>query len=216
VNDSELIEAWRGGDGVAGETLLARHFTALYRFFGNKVQQGVEDLIQDTMLALVRQRDAFRGDSSFRSYLFAVARNVLYRNLRTRRRRPDPAPLEEEPIMELAESPSEVIGRNRAETLLLRALRRIPLEQQILVELHYWERMTTAELAVAMAVPVGTVKSRLRAARKRLEKAMAELESDPAQLKSTLDNLDRWAASVRDAVSASAPPSHTNSGEVTR
>ncbi len=199
VNDGELIEAWRGGDGEAGEALLGRHFAALYRFFGNKVQHGVEDLIQDTMLALVRKRDAFRGDGSFRSYLFAVARNVLYRRLRDRRRRPDPTPLEQEPIMALAESPSEVVGRNQAETLLLRALRRIPLEQQVLVELHYWEEMTTAELAVAMEVPVGTVKSRLRAARKRLEKVMAELESDPALLRSTLDDLERWAASVRDA-----------------
>lgn len=200
MEDRELLEAWRGGDRAAGEALLARHFGALYRFFGNKVQHGVDDLIQDTMLAMVRSRDAFRGEASFRSYLFVVARNELYRRLRTRRRKPDPAPLEEEPIMDLVDSPSQIVGRSREETLLLRALRRIPLQHQILVELHYWEEMTTAELAASMGVPVGTIKSRLRAARKRLEAAMAELESDPSLLASTLDNLDRWAASVREAV----------------
>ena len=200
MEDRELLEAWRDGDRAAGEALLARHFAALYRFFGNKVQHSVDDLIQDTMLAMVRSRDAYRGEASFRSYLFVVARNELYRRLRTRRRKPDPAPLEQESIMDLVDSPSQIVGRSREETLLLRALRRIPLQHQILVELHYWEEMTTADLAASMGVPVGTIKSRLRAARKRLEAEMAELESDPSLLASTLDNLDRWAASVRDAV----------------
>jgi RNA polymerase sigma-70 factor (ECF subfamily) len=200
VEDGELLEAWRDGDRAAGEALLSRHFAALYRFFGNKVQHGVDDLIQDTMLAMVRSRDTFRGEASFRSFLFVVARNELYRLLRTRRRRPDHAPLDDEPITDLVDSPSQIVGRNHEETLLLRALRRIPLHQQILIELHYWEQMTTAELAASMAVPTGTVKSRLRAARQRLQSAMAELECDPGLLSSTLDNLERWAASVRDAV----------------
>lgn len=152
------------------------------------------------MLAMVRSRDAVREDARFRAYLFTVARNELYRRLRTMRRRPTPAALDEQPIVALAESPSEVIGRNREETLLLRALRTIPLRQQILIELHYWERMTMGELAESMELPVGTIKSRLRAARKRLETAMAELEKDPAVLKSTLDDFDRWAASIRGAV----------------
>lgn len=200
MEDGELLEAWRDGDRAAGEVLLSRHFAALHRFFGNKVQHGVDDLIQDTMLAMVRSRDTFRGEASFRSFLFVVARNELYRLLRTRRRRPDHAPLDDEPITDLVDSPSQIVGRNHEETLLLRALRRIPLHQQILIELHYWEQMTTAELAASMAVPTGTVKSRLRAARQRLQSAMAELECDPGLLSSTLDNLERWAASVRDAV----------------
>lgn len=202
MTDEELLTAWRGGDQRAGDQLLTRHFPALYRFFTNKLQHGVEDLVQETFLKAVRSRDAFRGEASFRSYLFVIAKHELYAVLRRQQRRPSTGPLEHTPLVALTESPSELVGRTRQETLLLRALREIPLELQILVELHYWEQLTMTELAVSMQVPSGTVKTRLRKARKLLEAKMEALEKDPVLLRSTIDNLEYWAASVRGAMAS--------------
>jgi RNA polymerase sigma factor (sigma-70 family) len=82
--DLELLASWRDGDTKAGNALFDRYFDALFRFFRNKVQEGAEDLVQQTFLALVQSRDRFRGDSSFRTYLFTAARSKLYNYLERR------------------------------------------------------------------------------------------------------------------------------------
>jgi DNA-directed RNA polymerase specialized sigma24 family protein len=56
ATDIELLEAWRGGDRRAGEQLFERHYAAVARFFRNKLEFGVDDLIQRTFLACVEGR----------------------------------------------------------------------------------------------------------------------------------------------------------------
>ncbi|MEX1364934.1 MAG: RNA polymerase subunit sigma-70, partial [Nannocystaceae bacterium] len=67
MDDFELLDRWRGGDVVAGNELLKRHFDALYRFFTNKLSDHADDLIQATMMACVRGRDSFRKECGFRA-----------------------------------------------------------------------------------------------------------------------------------------------------
>ena len=83
-DDFELLDAWRSGDRAAGNTLFERHFDAVCRFFANKVNDNVDDLIQKTFLGCIEGRDRFRKQSSFRTYLFAVAHNILRVHFRTR------------------------------------------------------------------------------------------------------------------------------------
>ena len=80
-SDIDLLDAWRAGDPRAGNELFNRHFDSVCRFFANKAGNEVDDLIQRTFLACVEGRDRFRGDASFRGYLFGVARNVLHARL---------------------------------------------------------------------------------------------------------------------------------------
>jgi predicted RNA polymerase sigma factor len=82
--------------------------------------------------------------------------------------------------------------------VLLQALRRIPMDHQIVLELYYWERMTAAEVARVLDVPEGTARTRIRRAKQLLEEQMARLVADKQLLESTLVNLDAWAASLRD------------------
>ncbi|MCA9649756.1 MAG: sigma-70 family RNA polymerase sigma factor [Myxococcales bacterium] len=193
-DDIELLEAWRGGDAAAGNTLFGRHFSAVNRFFRSKVEGGVEDLVQATFMACVEGRDRFEGRSSFRAYLFGIARHQLLAWYKGRRREVDP---ERESAADLGVSPSEAVVQREESRLLLRALRSLPLDQQITVELFYWEGLTGNELAQALGVSPHTVRSRLNRARTALREAIERLATDPAAARSTLDDLDGWALRLR-------------------
>ncbi|MCY1005255.1 sigma-70 family RNA polymerase sigma factor [Nannocystis pusilla] len=194
--DIELLEAWRAGDVRAGDALLRRYFEALHRFFAHKVDDEVDDLIQRTFLALVRSRQAIREAASFRAYVFTVARNELYHYLGARRRTREALDFGSVSVADLGTSPSGAFARRKEQAALLRGLRAIPVELQVALELHYWEGLTTAELANVLGVPQGTAKSMLRRAREQLE---ARLRRDAgAGVEATLGELEAWARSIRD------------------
>ncbi len=195
--DLQLLEAWRDGDRVAGDRLLRRHVAAIRRFFRNKFDREADELTQRTFLACVKAKDGFAGRSSFRTYLFVVARRQLFRFLeRGGKGTADAAAVSS--LEDLQTSPSQLVAKRKEQGLLLQALRRIPLELQMTVELHYWEELTTAQLAEVLDIPQGTVKSRLRRAREALAAQLRGFELDPDTLDSTLGDLDGWARSLRD------------------
>jgi RNA polymerase sigma factor (sigma-70 family) len=200
--DHELLEAWRAGDQAAGSELFERYFDVLYRFFVGKAHGAVEDLIQDTWLACVKRRDALRDGGGFRTYLFTVARHELYEHWRQHGKRTADVEVGEISLADLATSPSGVVARRAEHQLLLQALRAIPLDLQIALELTYWEGMDGPELAEVLGIPEGTVRSRLRRARELLEARMAELAADPGVLQSTTTDLDKWARSLAAEVHA--------------
>jgi RNA polymerase sigma factor (sigma-70 family) len=199
-SDEELLAAWRAGDRAAGSALIERHFDALYRFFRATVPSHAEDLVQETLAACVRERDQFQQRGSFRGYLFAIARNAARMHWRTHGRRGPHVDLDEVCLEDLEMTPTQVFARREDERLLLRALRRIPLESQILLLLYFWEDMAGPALAELLGCPEGTVRSRLRRARQLLEAAIAALASSPELLRTTLDNLERWIRSMREHV----------------
>lgn len=199
-DDFEVLDRWRAGDRAAGNELLRRHFDSLYRFFRNKVDDGVDDLIQRSFLACIESKDRFRKQASFRTYLFTVARHELYRHFRQSRRLASSAEVGELSVMDMGTSPSRVAVKRQEQKLLLRALRRIPLDLQLAVELFYWEGLSTAEIAEVLEVPQGTAKSRLRRAREALDAMMREIAESPSLAETTLAHFDAWAQGVRDAM----------------
>ncbi len=195
TDDVALLEAWRGGDDTSGRELLDRYYPCLARFFRNKIGPESPDLIQQTMLACVASRDRFRGEGTFKAYLFAIARNELRAYLRKRSRETD---LGSQSVADLGTSPSAELARKQEQRLLLEALRNISVDAQIALELHYWEKLTTAEIAEVLAIPVGTVRSRLRYARDAVEAQLDALSRSAEVLDSTKNGFDRWMQSVRD------------------
>jgi RNA polymerase sigma factor (sigma-70 family) len=197
TSDSDLIRAWRAGDGRAGSQLFERHFDSVRRFFRNKVDQGVEDLVQKTFVACLESRDRFREEASFRTYLFAIAHNLLREHFRRQRRTTEELDLERLSILDLGASPSSVLAARAEEKLLLHGLRQLPIASQVILELYYWEQMTGAELGLFLGVPEDTARSRLRRAKTQLEAVLKRLATNPLELESTIAGLDRWAASLR-------------------
>ena len=193
-DDAVLLGRWRAGDAAAGEALLDRHYARLARFFRNKVSEPVEDLVQQTLLACVEGRDRVRDPERFTSYLFGVAHNVLRRFYETRAGRPGAL---ERSVHDLAPSPSMVAARGEQERLLLEALRRVPLEHQVVLELSFWEELSSAEIGAALGLPATTVRSRLTRGKALLGERMRQLAGSPVLARATLSDLDRWAAQVR-------------------
>jgi RNA polymerase sigma-70 factor, ECF subfamily len=196
-SDADLLKAWRGGVAEAGEALFDRYYDSVYRFFCNKVPEAIGDLVQQTFMACIEGRDRLREEGSFRAYLFAVAHNVLRGHLRAKYRS-RAVDLDEESACDLAPGPATIVGRKREERLLLEALRRIPLEQQVLLELHYWERLKGHEIGAILDLPENTVRSRLVRAHERLKGVMAKLAATSAELQSTLADLDQWARQCQE------------------
>lgn len=198
MTDHDLLRAWRTGDAAAGQQLINRHLEAILRFFSNKVPGAADDLVQKTFLACVEGVEVFEERASFRSYLFAIARNVLHRHYRDEHQAFDPLAVSVSALAADQRTPAERVTEKEEKRLLLHALRSLPLELQTLVELAYWEGLSDRELAEVVDVPAGTIKSRLRKARTQLESQMSTLASSPALLQSTRQTLDAWAAGIRD------------------
>ena len=201
--DAELLTAWRQGDQTAGAKLFDRHADAIARFFENKVREGGDDLIQQTFLRLVEGRERIREGITLRGYLLGIARNVLREHLRAlaRNREVDP---EIECMADLAPGPSTVAGRTREHRLLLEALRRLPVEHQITLELFYWEELNAAEIAEIMGISHSAMRSRVAKARELLREAMAQITQSRELLESTIGGLDRWAAELRAQLGVSS------------
>jgi RNA polymerase sigma factor (sigma-70 family) len=192
ASDAELLAAWQKGDRTAGGELIDRYFEPVRRFFLNKVGEGTDDLIQQTFLACVQQRDQIRTPEAFRGYLFAAARSKLIDWLRVRCGGPR-FDGEVDSVTSAGVSMSSELVAREDERLLVVALRHLPVELQIALELYYFERVRGRELEIALALPAGTVRSRLRRGLEMLRKKVDELAATPELRRVTVTSLQRWA-----------------------
>ncbi|MEZ4450598.1 MAG: sigma-70 family RNA polymerase sigma factor [Nannocystaceae bacterium] len=177
VRDVDLLDAWCAGDTAAGDALIRRHFAAVCRFFRSKLGEDVEDLIQQTFQICTVRRNDLKSDGSFRGFLFGVARNLLLDHLRRVYRRGVHDDVHLQSLRDLGTTPSEAVARNEREQLLQEAMRRIPLEQRILIELAHWEGLSGREIAQALEIGENTVRSRLSRARAALRQELEILEA---------------------------------------
>lgn len=202
--DAQLVARWRGGDASAGEVLFERYYDGIARFFYNKVGDQSADLIQKTFLACVEGLNRMREDARFRNYLFGIAHNLLRKFYRDKARAGIALDFEEVSIHDMNPSPSSMLAVSQEQRLLLEALRRIPLDYQVVLELFYWENVTAADIARILAIPVGTAKTRLRRGRQLVDKALAEISESPALIQSTLSDLEGWARKLREQITGAA------------
>lgn len=186
LSDRELLEHWRGGDARAGEELVSRHWTSISRFFRSKVGDESADLISQTFLACVEGRDRIDGDD-VRAYLFAVARKRLADHFRRGLRAPT-VDLSVQSLADFRTGPATQLDRHERAELLRRAMSIIPVDDQIALELLYFEELPTRQIAAVLEIGDNTVRSRLARAKEKLERALRELASDQeaAQVESLL------------------------------
>jgi RNA polymerase sigma-70 factor (ECF subfamily) len=188
--DITMLERWRSGDAAAGQELFRRHFESVYGFFVTKFPSEADELVQTTFMACVRARDTFRGDASFRTYLFAVARNQLYSAIAAKQRTEARIDYALSSIADLVSSAGTQLARDEEHRNLLAALQRLPVEQQTLLELHYWQDLDMAQIATIFESNAATIRQRIHRARKALRDLVETIA--PAHALETEESMDAW------------------------
>lgn len=197
-----LLQAWRKGDGKAGDRLLLKYHAMIWRTVATKVDpRWVEDLVQKVVLAILERRDAISSGLKFKSYAMAITRNVIANFYREQERRPvEWVGVFDSSVRDLGMGASSFVLAREEERLLLEALRNLPMDDQFVLELHYWEHMTGPELGAVFNCLEPTIRSRLRRAKARLQAELAELSRSHPTLAETSTDLDTWARGLRDAL----------------
>jgi RNA polymerase sigma-70 factor, ECF subfamily len=180
TSDLALIRRTTAGDSFAFESLARRHQAAVFRFIRLLVHDGLdpEEILRETFLAARRTLPRYREDTPVRSWLLALARQILHRrDPAPRRQRPDAAPLRE--LGEAAGWGRPTDGGERlAERLydrgfLERTLAALPPEDREILILRDLEGLSGEEAAAVAGLTEAAARTRLLRARLRL---MAKLK----------------------------------------
>jgi RNA polymerase sigma-70 factor (ECF subfamily) len=171
--DLALLSRIATGDQEAIEELYRRHSRVLLGQLQLMVDQPAlaEEVLQDTMLAVWKGARTFRGGSRVRTWLLGIAR----RQARDRMRRRRPTPMADS---DLAQRPSPnpgpeamAVERSEARRMVAALSTLTPAHREVL-GLVFGADLSLAEVARVLAVPLGTVKSRLHAARAAASRTM--------------------------------------------
>ena len=202
--DAELIAALRAGDRKAGQVLVERYYPKVLNFCRSKAPSAANDIAQKSFLGVFERLDKLRDPANFRGFLFGVVCNQVRMHYRRNRVEGERLDFGTVTSMDLDPSPSRIMTEKAEHRVLLEGLRRIPLEYQMVLELHYWENMRGQDIAEALDLPLGTVKTRIRRGRQLLEAAITEVEAPGQLLESTKTNLDDWARGLRKSIDTPA------------
>ena len=184
-SDEHLMLQYRDGDLLAFRELYARHRLGLYRFIAWRSPRAewVDEIVQDAWASLHHARTRYRPDASFRTYLYQIARNRLFDLLRQHQHvlaAELGAGTDGRDLFDvLADAAQDVVapdaaleGKQRADSLHS-ALAALPGEQREAIVLQQFSGMSVDEIAQLSAVPVETVKSRLRYAMRKLRQNLS-------------------------------------------
>ena len=169
--DEDLLRRVADRDREAFDALYRRYARPVYALAVRRLgdREGAEEAVQETFAAVWRSARSFRPErGAASSWLYAIARNAVVDRFRAR----------PEPVAEPPETISEQAGPDeRAEAGWLawrvhRAVSQLPQHEREVVELAYWKGLSQSEVASRLEIPLGTVKTRTRAALARLADAL--------------------------------------------
>jgi RNA polymerase sigma-70 factor, ECF subfamily len=165
------------------EPLYLRHAATIHALCLRRTRNSEDalDALQETFVTAVTQIERFRGASLFSTWLHRIALNKCGEILRRRRRRlrlEQPPPYERrdesasEAVVDEAPSPFDVAGENELNGRVRQAVQELPRWLRCAVRMRYFDHLAYEEIAAAMCVPVGTVKSRLYRAHRTLAREL--------------------------------------------
>jgi len=177
LEDLTLARRVQERDPVAIELLVSRHHAPVYRFLRHLTRrvEDAEDLTQATILRAVKAAARYDGRASMRTWLMAIA---FHEYARFRRRRLWLPLMTDRPAR-------DEFGRIHDGEALLAGLAKLPEASRAVFLLHHVEELPVAEIAQALGIPEGTVKSRLFAARERLRTLLGEEETNATEASAT-------------------------------
>jgi RNA polymerase sigma-70 factor, ECF subfamily len=169
--ERELIERCRQGDETAFRELVDQYKSLVFGLIVRSVSNRgrAEELAQDVFLKVHKGLPYFRGESKLSTWIYRIVVNALSQE------RPDLATASLDDVREGDDQPrlqpaaddrsfGDLVLRDRLE----KAIERLPIQYQVLINGHYMKGMQYEELAAALDLPMGTVKTHLHRAKRRL------------------------------------------------
>lgn len=208
--DLELLRGWRAGDARLGAELFERHKTAVTNLFRRNVRSSADipDLVQQTFLACIDARNEPNITGSVRGYILGIAFHTMTRFFR-KGRKVLVGGVDEERETALASvepDPEYLLTLSDEQRLLMKAIRRLKIEFQVVIELNYWEGISCDEIAGILGIPQGTARGRLQHGRAALEKKLAELADSPELLAATTMSISAWQRGIHAWIDARKDP----------
>ena len=174
ISDSELVQALAAGDTRALDELYQRHGLAVLSYLIGQVGSRplAEEVLQDVMLAVWRGAARFRGESSVRTWVLAIAhKRAISARLAHQRREDRQAPLEDD-VPARDASPPDVLEQRATVAEVRAALHHLPHDQRETLELIFYHDLSGPEAAAVLGIAPGTVKSRLNRAKTKLRRVL--------------------------------------------
>ena len=171
VAEHELVERCRQGDETAFRELVDQYKNLVFALIARSVpsRSRAEELAQDVFLKVHKGLPYFRGDSKLSTWIYRIVINALSQE------RPDLASVSLDEVHAGEEQPryqpvaddrafGDLVVRDRVQ----KAIEQLPVQYQVLINGHYMKGMRYEDLAAALDLPMGTVKTHLHRAKRRL------------------------------------------------
>jgi RNA polymerase sigma-70 factor (ECF subfamily) len=156
--DLELIARWKAGDTRAATRLVARHSDALSRFAASSGERmEIEEIVQDTFVRAFGAIDSFRGDSSFRTWLFTIAKRLMLDRRRAEGRRRDTAEVKEGDAVSEYGALDAIIADEAAERVRVALQKLSPTQREVFV-LRVQQGMAYKEIAEVVGSTEGATR----------------------------------------------------------
>jgi RNA polymerase sigma-70 factor (ECF subfamily) len=177
VSDVKLVQRTQGGDTEAFSELVRRHqvmvYNLSYRFMRDATQ--AEDMAQESFFKGYRLLKGFKGQCRFSTWMYRVTSSVCLTELNRRKRRHE-VPLE---ACHFAEHHTQSSDSQDMPEHIRRCVGLLPERYATIVTLYYLDGVAYEEIAAALEIPMGTLKTWMFRARKKLKKIVErELYSD--------------------------------------
>ena len=174
LNERELVERCRSGDERAFQELVDRYKDLVFALVARTVQDRTraEDLAQDVFLRVHRGLPYFRGEARLSTWIYRIVANVCAQD----QGRTSPISIEDDQVR--AQVATSTATRDRQfrdlelRDQLEKAIARLPPNYRLLIDAHYLEGVQYEDLAEAMRIPLGTVKTQLHRAKQQLRRLL--------------------------------------------
>jgi RNA polymerase sigma-70 factor (ECF subfamily) len=180
-SNEALAQAVQQGDATALRALVTRHHAPLlgflYRLTGGD-RPLAEDLTQETMVRLLRGIGSYDDQRPFKPWLYQIGVNLVRDHYKQAEMRHTGSDNGEIRLIAAPERPETAVIQQQTIREAVTAVAHLPLHQRETLLLRYAEELSLAEIADILNIPVGTVKSRLSLALKRLREEMTEVWSE--------------------------------------
>ncbi len=177
---TELVRRVQGGDREALERLVKRYHGPIRGYLYHIVHGDIhlaDDLTQETFLTMVRKLPQLREPSAFKAWLYRIAGNTARDYFRSAQAREVPAdPVRNDDAAAVGTEPEAEAFRDHDRMLVLGLLRELEEHHREVLILRYYQDLELNEIAEILDVPLGTVKSRLHYALRRMKEAVLERE----------------------------------------